>query len=53
MRVDLASDVGVDGGAYYVYDYWNREFLGAVRGGFEADLRACASRIYAVHIGKG
>lgn len=49
VRIDLASDVGVDGAAYYVYDYWNRQFLGAVRGGFEADLRACASRIYAVH----
>lgn len=48
VRIDMRTDVGVEGTAYYVYDYWNREFLGAVRDGFEADLRACASRIYAV-----
>lgn len=49
VRVDLRGDLGLDGGAYYVYDFWNREFVGAVRDGFEADLRACASRIFAVH----
>ncbi len=49
VRVDLHADAGLDGESYYVYDYWNRDFVGAVQGGFEVALGACASGIYAVH----
>lgn len=31
LRVDLRSDLGLEAGEYYVYDYWNREFLGTFR----------------------
>lgn len=49
VRVDLRADTGLDGAAYYVYDYWNREFVGIVTDSFVSELGACASRIYAVH----
>ncbi|MGI6239114.1 MAG: alpha-galactosidase [Christensenellales bacterium] len=49
VRVDLRADVGVEGGAHYVYDYWNRAFLGAYTDGLELALRAHASRVLAVH----
>ena len=49
VRVDLRADLGLDGGQYYVYDYWNREFLGAYTDAFEVPLRPCASRIFSVH----
>lgn len=49
LRVDLRSDLGLEAGEYYVYDYWNREFLGTFRDSFQITLRPCASRIFAVH----
>ena len=49
VRVSLAADLGLDEGAYYVYDYWNRVFLGVFEGAFEIDLRPCASRILSLH----
>ena len=49
VRVDLRADMGLDDGAYYVYDYWNKKFLGVFTDSFEVELRPCASRIFAVH----
>ncbi len=49
IHVDLKNDLGVDDGDYYIYDYWNRKFIGRVNGSFAVELRPCASRIFAVH----
>lgn len=49
IHVDFKSDLGVDDGEYYVYDYWNRKFIGRVSGSLAVELRPYASRIFAVH----
>ena len=48
VRVSLKGDLGLDDGVYHVYDYWNREYLGAHNEDFEVVLRPCASRIFSV-----
>ena len=48
VRVSLKADLGLDDGAYYVYDYWNRQVLGVFTEDFEVELRPCASRIFSV-----
>ena len=49
VRVDLRADLGLDEGAYHVYDYWNKQYIGMFTDSFEVALRGCASRIFSVH----
>lgn len=53
IPMSFTGELGLDEGAYHVYDYWNRQYLGCMTDGFRADLRGCASRIFAVHKAEG
>ncbi|MGI6174419.1 MAG: hypothetical protein ACOYI8_11085 [Christensenellales bacterium] len=51
VHITLAGDLDLDtdGKSFYVYDYWNKEFIGEVKDGFAVELRAHQSRIFAIH----
>ncbi len=43
------EELGLEEGAYLVYDYWNERLLGKFEGGFEAKLAGDESGVYAIH----
>ncbi|MCE5259153.1 MAG: alpha-galactosidase [Chloroflexi bacterium] len=48
--VDIYDDLHLplDEGPYLVYDYWNKEYIGAIARRFTVQLRPFASRVFAV-----
>lgn len=54
IRIDIETDLHMDAseGPFHVYDYWNNEYLGLVDRTFDVTLRACASRVFAIHPAK-
>lgn len=42
------EDLGLEKGKYLVYEFWNDEFVGLKDDGFVAELRPCASKVFAV-----